>query len=409
MDTSLLRFRPQLQKALLFGVLTCCGFGLLMAQDGGDVGMLLKQNLFLTEQLGLLGPLAVSPYWGLCLASLASLLGYGGNEFLLTHPFLGNWVVFVLFLLFAILTSIPNITKFSKALGVAANYLEDNTSIVVVVLAMLLPGLHTAVAGGGPAEFGFLDSFSFYSLLMAAFSSLYMFIVTTVRLFFEVTAFITPVPFIDTVVEIAKKLTSLVMMGIYFVSPEVAMIISLVLLLVAFLLYRRASSTMNYFKQFYIAPLLSWCIRRKRGLLDESIARRIKGKDVDFAVPVWTVAKWGKIRKRRRAWLVEEGEGAIALYQLRFLRAPVSEPIYHDGFPEGIHIRRDFNFLTIADKHETLHLRVSREYFRHEDELARIGGFIDANPPASDDSGMGWWAKVKLYFSPKQVAADGEI
>jgi hypothetical protein len=382
-----------------------------MAQDdGGDLGLLLKQNLLITEQLGLLGPLAISPYWGLCIASLASLLGTGDNAFLLAHPFLGNWVVFAVFVLFAVLTSIPNISKFSKALGVAANYLEDNTSIVVVVLAMFLPSLHTAMGGEAPTEFGFFD-FSLYSFIIGGFSFFYMFIVTTVRLFFEVMAFITPVPFIDTIVEISKKVSSLVLMGVYFVSPEVAMIISLVLLLVAFFLYRRASSSTKYFKQFYIAPILSWFIGRKRTLRDEGIVRRIRGKDkeIDFAVPVWTVAKWGKILKRQRAWLVEEEKGELALYQLRFLRPPVGERILKNSFPNGIHIKREFNYLSICDPNELLHLRVSREYFRHEDELARIGGFIDANPPVTDDSNEGWWMKIKTYFSSKQVAADGEI
>ncbi|MGB1216860.1 MAG: hypothetical protein ACPG5P_03245, partial [Saprospiraceae bacterium] len=306
--SSLQHLKPLLNRAVAFGVILLGCVTLMVAQEnGGDLTPILKKNLllsgYLAEQLGMLGPVAISPYWGLCLASGASLFGLTENEFLMTHPFLGNWFVFLIFMLFAVLTSIPNISKFSKILGVVVNYLEDHTAIIVVGLAMFLPSLHQWVTPSEVGEFSVLG-FSFYSLFILAFSSLYMFIVTTVRLFFELIAFVTPIPFVDTVTEILKKIVTAIMMGVYFVSPETAMIISLIVLIIAFFLFRRAKRSTNYFKQFYIAPITSWIFRKNYELIDDGIAKKLKTNTAEVIVPVWVMSGTGKMKKKGKAWLV---------------------------------------------------------------------------------------------------------
>lgn len=408
--------KPQFYKAFAFALLTLGCFSILVAQDTAGITSALKTNLLLSEQLGMLGPVAISPYWGLFLASAASLFGGVENEFLVTHPFMGNWIVFLLFGLSAVLTSVPNITKYSKALGVASSYLEDHVSIVIVVLAITLPILHNAV-GTPPAhgEFGILDM-SLYSLVMMAFSAFYMFVVTTVRLFFELIAFITPVPLIDTAVEVAKKVSSLILMGVYFISPEVALGISLLLLIIAFFLFKKANRTMNYFKQIYITPILSWIIRRKRDLVDTGIVNRIKGleKGINATIPVWPIHDYGSIKKQRKTWLIEEAEGDLYLYQLHSFRRFSQQSIDKSTLEAGVNIRQEFNYLTLSGKDKNggndLELRINREYFIHKKEMIRIceltGGTNDNIVLEGNES---WWKKIKKYFSSKQVAVDTEI
>ena len=416
MTHSLHHLKPQFYKAFAFALLTLGCFSILMAQDGDGLTSALKTNLLLSEQLGMLGPIAISPYWGLFLASAASLFGGVDNEFLVTHPFMGNWIVFLLFGLSAVLTSIPNVTKYSKALGVASNYLEDHVSIVIVVLVITLPILHNAVGTPAPhGEFGIIDM-SLYSLFMMAFSAFYMFVVTTVRLFFELIAFITPIPLIDSIVEIAKKVSSLVLMGVYFISPEIAMGISLFLLFIAFFLFKKANTTINYFKQIYIAPILSWIIRRKRDLVDTGIVNRIKGLDkgINATIPVWPVHDYGSIKKQKKTWLIEEAEGDLYLYQLHSFRRFSQQNIDKTTLEAGVNIRQDFNYLTLSgkDKHggNDLELRINREYFIHKKEMIRLceltGG---TNDNISLETNESWWKKIKKYFSSKQVATDTEI
>ncbi len=410
------QLKPLFHRALLMAVVTLGCASYVMAQDTDGITLALKSNLLLSEQLGILGPVAISPYWGLFLASAASFFGLGDNEYLMTHPFLGNWVMMILFGLSAILTSIPNITKYSKALGVASNYLEDNVSMIIVVLAIALPILHQAVGAPVPShgEMGVLDM-SLYSILMIAFSTFYMFIVTTVRLFFEVTAFVTPIPFIDTIVEVAKKVASFVLMGVYFVSPEIAMGISVVILLIAFLIFRRANTTMNYFKQIYIAPIISWLFRRKRDLVDKGIVQRVRGMDngINATIPVWTVASYGKIGKRKKAWLIEEQEGDLFLYRLKSFGRMTKNPIERDVFPNGISINKEFNYFTIlgddTKNGERLNLRVNREYFPYMYDIAEICGMTSDSSANLQESKGSWWSKIKRYFSSEKVAVDTEI
>ncbi|MGK0389078.1 MAG: hypothetical protein ACI94Y_001814 [Maribacter sp.] len=409
--------KPQFYKAFAFALLTLGCFSILIAQNGDGLTSALKTNLLLSEQLGMLGPVAISPYWGLFLASAASLFGGVDNEFLVTHPFMGNWIVFLLFGLSAMLTSVPNVTKYSKALGVASSYLEDHVSIVIVVLVITLPILHNTVGSPAPTngEFGIIDM-SLYSLVMMAFSAFYMFVVTTVRLFFELIAFVTPIPLIDSIVEIAKKVSSLILMGVYFISPEIALGISLLLLLIAFFLFKKANTTMNYFKQIYITPILSWIIRRKRGLVDTGIVNRIKGLDkgINATIPVWPIHDYGRIKKQKKTWLIEEEEGDLYLYQLHLFRRFSQQSIDKDTLEGGVNIRQYFNYLTLSgkDKHDgnDLELRINREYFIHKKEIIRIceltGGTNDNIALETDES---WWKKIKKYFSSKQVAVDTEI
>ncbi len=400
--------KPLLNRAIAFGVILLGCVTLMVAQEtGGDLTPILKKNLllsgYLAEQLGMLGPVAISPYWGLCLASGASLFGLAENEFLLTHPFLGNWFVFVVFILFAVLTSIPNISKFSKALGVAANYLEDNTAIIIVGLTMFLPSLHQWVAPSEVGEFGVLG-FSFYSLFILAFSSLYMFIVTTVRLFFELIAFVTPIPFVDTVTEILKKITSAVMMGIYFVSPEVAMGISILVLIIAFFLFRRANRSTQYFKQFYIAPITSWIFGKDFELVDDGIAKKVKTETAEVIVPVWTMTQFGKIKKKGRAWLVKDGHEVFLFRNKAFGRSQIE---YLDDI-ENIRIRQDFNYLTVyTNEAKSKQFRISRSFFIHKDAIADSCGFMTEFKEAKEKGN--WWQKIKDFFSFKQVSLDGEV
>lgn len=407
--------KPLFYRAFALIILIASCFTLIIAQqETGGITLALKSNLLLSEQLGMLGPVAISPYWGLFLASAASLFEVGGNEYLMTHPMLGNWLVFILFGLCAICTSIPNITKYSKALGVATSYLEDHVSMIIVILAVVLPIAHQTM-GGTPThgEFGIIDT-SLYTLAMIAFSAVYMFIVTTVRLFFEVTAFITPIPFIDTVVEIMKKVSSLILMGIYFVSPEIALGISILILIVAFFIFRKANTTMNYFRQIYIAPIVSWIFRRKKALLDNGIVQRIQGNGINATIPVWPLEHYGKISKKKKTWLVEKEDGDLYLYQFKSFRRVDVQAIEKSSFAEGIRMKQDFNYLSISgndsEKDQALKIRISREYFPHKNDLVRIcklvGEVEDEHPKEAQGK---WWQNIKKYFSSKHLSIDTEI
>ena len=82
-----------------------------LEQDQQKASRLVKE-LRITEVLGPLAPVALSPFFGLaCLSGISILCSNGllpENEFLVGHEVLNNGYIFVSFLVLTVITSIPN-------------------------------------------------------------------------------------------------------------------------------------------------------------------------------------------------------------------------------------------------------------------------------------------------------------
>ena len=219
-----------------------------------------------TEWLGAMAPVALSPFFGLtCLSGIA----IAGDDYLPADHFLRQPssplrqpIVFITFLVLTIVTSIPKFSKVSKPFAQAVDQLEAYSAIIVLLVIRYMGS-------------GFVDEQQVaivYKAGMFEFSAemviwiatiLNILIINTVKFFFEVLVWITPVPFLDAVFEAANKCLCAVLMAIYAFSPVLATALNLLILLVCAFAFRWIKRREVYFRTILFDLLRDMLNRRK--------------------------------------------------------------------------------------------------------------------------------------------------
>ena len=210
--------------------------------DASDAPTRIVNAIQTSEWLGPLAPIAISPFFGIaCLAGLAQFAPeswLAGNQFLSENPVLHNPWVFGIFVGLTLLTSLPRLTKVSKPVAQALDQLETwgavITLIVIRVAAAYQDGQEPQVAGVIQAGF---FSFTMDGLMILA-AAINVFVINSVKFFFEVLVWLTPVPAIDAIFEAANKSVCAALIAIYAYSPLVATIINGLLFAVCALFFR---------------------------------------------------------------------------------------------------------------------------------------------------------------------------
>ncbi len=227
----------------------------------------LVHALPLTDWLGPLAPLALSPFFGITCLSALSLWG---SDWLPVHSGLigpqsplASPVVFFSFLLLTILTSLPRLSKVSKPFAQAVDHLEAYAGIATILLLKILIPLSTG--GDEPAvayvQAGVL-SVTLDALLMAA-MALNIIVVQTVRFFFEFLIWITPLPFIDAIFEVANKMTCAALMALYAYSPSAATALNLAIVAACLVVFRWVYRRVVFCRTMALDPILS-CLWPRR-------------------------------------------------------------------------------------------------------------------------------------------------
>ena len=196
-----------------------------------------------SEVLGPLAPIALSPFFGMACLSGVSLLTTRGvlpdNSFLHGHPVLTHPAVFVAFLILAILTSLPRLTKVSKPLAQFCDFLETYAGVVAVIVVQVVARFAQAEPPPDvilPAGLGTVT----LNTLLAALSVVNILVIQSVRFFFELLVWLSPVPLLDAIFETANKVVCAGLMVLYAFSPWLALLINLVLFLICLAVLRRA-------------------------------------------------------------------------------------------------------------------------------------------------------------------------
>jgi len=195
------------------------------------------------QVLGPLAPVALSPFFGMALLSGLSLLVTRGvlpeNAFLQSHPVLTHPAVCLTFLALAAFTSLPRLTKVSKPLALLCDSMETYAGIVAVLVVQLV----ARYAGGPepapvvlPAGLGAVT----WDALLAALSIANILVIQSVRLFFELLVWMSPVPLLDALFESLNKVVCAALLALYAFSPWAALLANAIFFTVGLLLLRRA-------------------------------------------------------------------------------------------------------------------------------------------------------------------------
>lgn len=231
----------------------------------------------IADWLGPLAPLALSPFFGVaCLSGMA----LWGPEWMTDNAVLGmagplkNEWMFGIFAALALLTSLPRLTKVSKPLAQAADRLETYAVIIILLVVKVTMSMNAPAAdavamldstgqttwsminAGEPIiQFGII-SFTLDSLLSIA-MVINILVVNSVKFFFEFLVWLTPIPLLDAVFEVCNKSLCAGLMAVYAMSPTVATVLNLAILLVAALMLRWISRRVRFYRTMILDPILA--------------------------------------------------------------------------------------------------------------------------------------------------------
>lgn len=223
----------------------------------------------LLSDFGPLSPLAMSPFFGVTvLSGLAQLeeTSWGSSwlsdyTMVASNPVLKHPATFWIFLVLTLLTSLPRLTKVSKPVAQALDWVESY-SVLLITLIMFGIGLSAAEQNTpsettlSPVQAG-LFSLSLGVLLMIA-AVVNFIVVKSVRFMFELLIWISPIPFVDAVFELLNKTICFGLLILYAVSPLAALLVNLLIFSACVVIYRWAKKRLDYHWHFWVEPWWQW-------------------------------------------------------------------------------------------------------------------------------------------------------
>ena len=214
-----------------------------------------------SEWLGPLAPIAISPVFGITI--LAGISQFGGswveNSFISDNPVLSNPAVFWVFLCLTIMTSLPRFTKVSKPAAQAIDQLEAYAGIITIVLIRLVTSMgdsgsmDSVGATAMVVEMGIFTMGADVLLSLAAIVNI--FVINTVKFFFEVMVWLIPFPMVDAALELTNKSLCAGLMAVYAWSPTVATIINLVIFISCLFAFRWINRRVQYMRSVLCDPI----------------------------------------------------------------------------------------------------------------------------------------------------------
>ena len=331
------------------------------------------QTLGIADWLGPLAPVALSPFFGITLMSGFSLFGQewidSNNALLGAQSPLHNPILFWAFLILTAVTSIPRFTKVSKPVAQAIDQVESWAGIITLIIVRL--AVQTSDAEPPPIVQAGIVSLGADTLLIVA-AAVNIFVISSVRFFFEILIWITPVPTVDAIFEFFNKSICAVLMLIYGYSPMTAMFINLGILAASLVVFRWVYRRQVFFRCMIIDALLHLVFP-----VSEFVETRLE---------VFPERAVGPFKARDRCLLTRTEEGWL-LERRRFLRGPLSMSLPVNESSS----RLEPGFFTnsvVMDSEDSVRLSFSRRYNNLLPEIAQQFRFefTDDSPVSSQSA-----------------------
>lgn len=323
----------------------------------------IQSSISTSEWLGPLAPIAISPFFGLTI--LAGLSQFGGdwvdNSFISDNPVLSNPAVFWVFLVLTIMTSLPRISKVSKPAGQAIDQLEAYAGIVTLVLIRFMTSMDDSgsveVANQATmvVEMGGLAMGADVLLSLAAFINI--FVINTVKFFFEVLVWLIPFPSVDAALEVANKSVCAGLMAIYAWSPTVATILNLILFFCCLIAFRWINRRVTYMRSVMSDPI--W-----------SLARRAHGVPTKKELVVFPQSGIAGFPAKTKLLLQPTDDG-WKLTQSRWIFQPKAVQLLKSEHEMEMQSGVLLNSINVTGE-QSDKLLFSKRYARHLSELAKL-------------------------------------
>jgi hypothetical protein len=307
-------------------------------------GEVLVRTLPVTEVLGPLAPVALSPFFGIACLSGTSILCSKGvlpeNSFLMGSDVLNSGAVFLAFLVLALATSIPKLTTASKVFAEVTDQLETYAGIISYAVILLLAG-----EGQGPEQEAVVYSAGIFTFtqqtLLAAVAAVNIIVISTVRFFFELLALLSPVPALDAIFECANKAVAAALAFIYALNPWLAFVINVFIFLFCLLMFNWINRRIKYLKAILLDPIMLGIKRKffgsKADGQDAGAKRKLirLGREIDYMIKCFPSREFGRIKKKALCHLVFNGN-QLSLIKPRLFKPPVVEKLDKDQVDKEI-------------------------------------------------------------------------
>lgn len=291
----------------------------------------LVEKYGITEALGPLAPVAMSPFFGLTCLSGTSILSDWGvlpeNDFLKGNDVLNNWLVFLLFGALTVATSLPRLVSVSKVFAEAMDRVETYAGIVSYAVILMAAAQNQPDQGQAVVySAGFISITQ--SGLLAIAATVNIFVISSVRLFFELLVLISPIPTLDAIFECTNKGVAGIIACIYAFNPWLAFVLNIVIFLICLVIFKWINRRLKYLKATLLEPILLGLIRKVLGRESYNpdwSAKRRYGRHVaglEMVVKCFPMRKMGKIKTKDRCYLAFGSDG-VWLIKPYLFKAPL--------------------------------------------------------------------------------------
>jgi hypothetical protein len=153
-------------------------------------------------------------------------------------------------------------------------------------------------------------------------------VINTVKYFFELLVWISPIPALDAMFETANKAVTAALVAVYAFNPYIAMVINVILFLICLLIFNWARRSVKYFRGVYIEPIVAKLLGRTVSTPSAHIKARISAvvEQGEVLLKVFPLRKIHKIRKKEMCHLAT-GKDGLYLIKLRLIRQPKVEKL----------------------------------------------------------------------------------
>ena len=297
------------------------------------------EALNITEVLGPLAPVALSPFFGITCLSATSILSekdlIPANRLITGNKALNNPAVFVVFLVLTIMTSLPKLTTVTKVFAQSVDQLETYAGIVSYLVIVALATSATSDTDQQVVYAAGIFTFTKSTLLMAA-CIVNIIVINTVKFFFELLVLISPIPTLDAMFEAANKAVAAALAVIYAFSPWLAFAINLVLFLICLAIFKWAHKRIRYHRSILLGPAamaISKKLFKSSGNPNDGIKDKI-GHQIKSGQPIVKVfpdRQIGRIKKLDPCCIVQSDQNLL-LVKLRLLGTAVIETVDWQNF-----------------------------------------------------------------------------
>ncbi|MCT4629948.1 hypothetical protein [Winogradskyella sp.] len=352
----------------------------------------LSHNTSLFEQVAQIAPISINPYTSVFVTAACSKAGFH-NDFVSTHPFYNNWFVLilfgVLFLFTLIVRPVMATNQLTGTLVKVDNWLENKAGIVINALVILLPIFITKTPQDSEIVYqaGFI-SISFKAFLILILSTYVLFVIMTVRLFIDFLIFLSPIPFMDSALQIIKIVLSGILVVVSIVSPITSVVITVILFLISLIVFRRVKRLINRVTYFIVYPILN-LFRKKESLLFNNN---------EVSILVFLKENTSKFKKGSLLRLTKQSD-QLFLVNSRFLFGKKEEKIQ---FSSSANVLQAHFKTTISDQH--LIVILNRSYHKYIDDIAshlniKVSNKVETQLSTED----GLLSRVKQMFKKEDI------